>query len=209
MGGAGRGIVTTVPGAVVQNGGMINPGLVNHVPTTAGTLITRMPFQPGAGALLAGAPLMRNGRSLSSSPAGTSHALAPASILVDGNAQREQAMVGKRFSHGPLRVRMGTTLGGAMAVGGTVGEFHGNAFRGEGAARWPAAQGPRFSRGPSMRGPMLLPHGQQQSAGFPHAGMQGGAMHSGSVGVVNSAPASMGPVNAGHAASSAPSGGHH
>jgi hypothetical protein len=205
LGGVGRGIVTTVPGRVIQTGQMIGPGDVTRVPTTAGTLISRLPVQASEGATLPGARL---DASVFTSHAGGTHTMAPASILMAGDAAKEQSMLGGRFAHQPLRVRSGITLGGAMAVGGSVGEFRGNAFRGQGAAQWPKEQGPEFSRGAGRGAPTLLPHGQQQSSISRESG-GGGMMRSGGGGIVNSSPAPISSVSTGHAASSAPSGGHH
>jgi hypothetical protein len=173
------------------------------VPTTAGTLVGRMPLQDAEAATLPGARL---DASVFASRAATTHTMAPASILMAGDAAKEQSMLGGRFAHQPLRARLGTTLGGAMAVGGAVGEFRGDAFRGAGAAQWPKEEGPQFSRGAGA--PVLLPHGQQQSSA-PRESGGGGMMRGGGSSGMNSSAAPMSSVSTGHSVSSAPSGGGH
>ena len=205
LGGGGRTVVTAVPGRVIQAGQMIGPNDVTRVPATAGTLVSRMPLEPGQGTALAGARL---DSSAFASHAGTTHTMAPASILMAGDGAKEQAMLGGRFAHQPLRVRMGPTIGGALAVGGSVGEFRGDAFRGQGAARFPKEQGPQFSRGAGAAGPMLLPHGQQQSSVSRESG-GGGAMRSGGGNVMNSSSAPMSSPSHAASAPSAGGGGHH
>ena len=211
VGAAGQSIVTTVPGSVVQNGVMISSQNVNHMPTTAGTLITRMPFEPGAGAMRSGALMPASAEALFTPRAGPTHTMAPASILMGGTAESEQSLQSKRWSHQPLRVRLGTTLGGAYAVGGAIGEFRGDAFSGTGGARGPrgvnGTQGPAFSRGAGSGGPIILSHGQQSSAS-PQGG-HSGTMSGGGGGYGSSAPATMSTVSSGHSASASPSGGHH
>jgi hypothetical protein len=218
-GAAGHHIVTTVPGEVVQNGLMISPRNVNHVPLTAGTRIGHMPFQPGAGALLSGAPLSGGAGELFTPHAGVTHTMAPRSILMGGDPEKEQSILS---SHQPLRIRSGTTLGGHYAAGGTVGEFRGDAFRGaHGAQGLNGTQGPDFSRGARTAGPTLLPHGQQSSIPpqgggggmMPRTGEMmprtGGIMPSGGGGGGNAGGATptTGTAGGGHTAS--PSGGHH
>ena len=211
LGGGGQRILTTVPGGVVQNGQMIGAQNLTHVPVTAGTSITRLPFQPGEGAMLSGAPLSASAEALFTPHAGTTHAMAPASILMGGSAASEQSLQGRRTAHQPLRARLGTTLGGHYAVGGAVGEFRGDAFSGTRGARGPngmnGSQRPEFSRGARTGGATLLPHGQQ-SSNSPHNG--GGQMAPTGVGAsgnVGSASPSMGTAGGGHITSSGS--GHH
>ena len=137
------------------------------------------------------------------------HTLAPSSILMGGEGDKESALLGRRrSSHEPLRVRLGTTLGGRYAVGGAVGEFRGDAFKGMG--RIGGMNGPRTSvssHGNSQPGLSVLPHGQSaESSGFGggemmHAGGGGGFPSTASHAV--SAP------SASQGASSSASGGHH
>jgi hypothetical protein len=206
MGAAGQSIVTTVPGGVIQNGQMIEPTNVNHVPLTAGTPIKGMPFQPGAGAMLPGPRLSANADSLFSPHEGASHSMAPSSILAGGDAEKEESLHGWHLTHQPLRARLGTTLGGHYSVGGAVGEFRGNAFSG---ARGPngvnGPQGPGFSSRAGTSGPVILSHGQQSSVSSP--GVGGGTMSSGGGSYGSSAPATMSTASSGHSASSG--GGHH
>ncbi len=186
---------------------MISPQNVSHVPVTEGTLITRMPFEPGAGAMLSGEPLSASAEALFAPHAGATHTMAPASILVGGDAAKEQSLHGLHLTHQPLRVRLGTTLGGHYAVGGAVGEFRGDAFSGApGPKGAHGARGPEYSRGAGAGGPVILSHGQQSSAS-PRSGGGGGTVSSGGGSYGTSAPASTSSMSAGHAASS--SGGHH
>jgi hypothetical protein len=199
MAAGGQRIVTTVPGATVQNGLLINPQSVNHVAATAGTPITRLPFEPGAGALLPGPRLAAGVETLGPPGAQTTHNLAPPSVLMGGSPEKEQSLQGGRSRHEPLRVRLGTTLGGQYAVGGSLGEFRGGAFSG--------SHGPEFSPRSGPNAPTLLPHGQQ-STNSPHGGASA-PMTSGGGGIGNSAPATMAPPSSGHAAGGGTSGGHH
>jgi hypothetical protein len=200
-------VVTTVASGVVQNGLMISSQSVNHVPVTAGTLITRMPFEPGAGAILPGARLSTSAEALFTPPAGATHTVAPASILVGGDAEKEQSLQGRHLSHQLLRARLGTTLGGHYAVGGAVGEFRGNAFSSTGIARGPKGQGPESSRGTGTGRPALLPHGQQSSTS-PNGG-GGETMRSGGGGYGSSAQSTTSNTTTGHTSSGSSSGGHH
>ncbi len=208
-GAGGQRTVTTVPGTVVQNGLAISPRIVNRVSTTAGTLIMRMPFEPGAGAMLSGTRLPVSAEELLTPHTGATRTLAPSSIVMGGDAEKEQSLLGGHSAHQPLRVRLGTTLGGQYAVGGAVGEFHGNAFSGTSGARGPMVQGPSLARGTAMGGPVILSHGQRSSSSPESGGgemMRGGGRGGG---YANSAPASMSTVSSGHNASASPSGGHH
>ncbi|HMD84179.1 MAG TPA: FecR family protein [Terriglobia bacterium] len=209
IGAAGQSIVTTVPGGVIQNGQMIGPSNVNHMPVTAGTPIKGMPFQPGVGAMLSGPRLSANAEALFTPHAGASHSVAPTSILMGGDAEKEQSLRGWHLSHQPLRARLGTTLGGHYSVGNAVGEFRGNAFSGARGAGGPKGvngpQGPGLSGGAGRSGPTILSHGQQSSGSSQGAG--GGTMPSGGGGYGSSAPATMSTASSGHSASSG--GGHH
>ena len=82
-GAAGQSILTTVPGSVIQNGLMISPQSVNHLPVTAGTRIGAMPFAPGAGAMLSGAPMPGSAEALFTPHVG-GHALDGAGVYSDG-----------------------------------------------------------------------------------------------------------------------------
>lgn len=114
--GAGmRNSVTTVPGRVIQNGEVVGPQNANHVSTSSAVLISRLPFEPGAGAMLPGTPLTAESREAFTAPAGTVHALAPSSILMGGDGARELSMPATgHASHQPLRARLGPTLGRSM-----------------------------------------------------------------------------------------------
>ena len=191
---------------------MISPQNVNHVPMTAGTLITRMPFEPGAGAMLPGARLSASAESHFTACAGA-HSMAPG---FDSHGRRrgkrEQSLRGGHSAHQPLRVRSGTTLGGQYAVGGAVGEFRGNAFSGSRRGRsGQMNRGLNSRAAPKWVAPTLLPHGQQQSSTSSQA-IGSGMISSGGGGVSNTASGSMnsmgpGPGSGGHSGGS--SGGHH
>jgi hypothetical protein len=186
LGAGGQNMVTTAPGGTIQNGATINPLNVGHAPLTAGTRIKTLPFQPGAGAMLSGAPLSGSPEVLFTPSGGATRATAtaPASILMGVDGEREQSLKGS--AHQPLRVQMGTTLGGRYAVGGTLGEFRG----GNGAGGPTEAGGPGFSRDAGPGGFNLLPHGQHATynpAGGSAPMMQPGPTDIGNPG--NSSPA--------------------
>src|ERR1039458_4930920 len=113
VGGRNTRILTTVPGGVIRNGLMVEPGNVSHVPVTAGTEISRLPFEPAAGAMLSGPPLSAAAVAAPASRTGVTHNLAPNSVLMGGNAATEQSLHGAKQE--PLRARLGTTLGGQYA----------------------------------------------------------------------------------------------
>jgi hypothetical protein len=203
FGAAGQNIVTTVPGGVVQNGLLVNSENVNRMPVTAGTRISRLPFEPGAGAMLSGPHLSTVPEAMFTSHGASTHTMAPASVLMGGDAQKEQSLQGGRSQ--PLRVRLGTTLGGAYAVHGAVGEFRGEAFSGSHGPSY-GAQGAELSRGAGTGGPTLLAHGQQHSSNSAEVG-GGGMMPSGGGGNAASASPSMSSAGVGHSSSSGS--GHH
>jgi hypothetical protein len=206
LGAAGQNIVTTVPGGLIQNGLMVSPQNVTHMPLTAGTRIRNLPFQPSAGAMLSGTPLSTSAETAFTPSAGTAHKLAPASVLMGVDGATEQSLKGS--AHQPLRMRMGATLGGHYSVGGTLGEFRGNAFLGATRAAGPkGAQEPSFSHGPGAGGPVFLPHGQQAAMSHPSGG--GGMTPSGppAGGNASTPPPSTGAASAAHNTSSGS--GHH
>jgi hypothetical protein len=163
----GVGVVTTAPTNIVQNGLLVSPQIVNHVPVREATLVRNLSFEPGAGALRPGPPLASNAQQgLFTSPARTMHASAPTAILMGGDAGREQTLQTMRTGHEPLRSRMGTTLGGRYTVSGTPGEFRGDPFHGAGGGR-------ELHGGVGAGGAVMLSHGRQSSisnqAAFPGA----------------------------------------
>jgi hypothetical protein len=195
MGNGGRRSVTAVPGSVVQNGLEVGSRNVSRVSMSAGSEISRLPFEPGAGARLPGQTLGAVPAATLSARGGSPHNLAPPTVLMVGNAAGEQSLSGGK--HEPLRARMGTTLGGQYVVGGNVGVFRGNAFAGaHGPNSTNGPQGANLSRGSAA--PTLLPHGQQVSSA-PRGG-GGESMHGGS----GPSTQSQGSVNA----MSSPSVGH-
>ena len=213
VGTRGQSIVTTVPGTVVQNGLMVSSQNANHVPTTAGTMITRMPFQPGAGAMLPGPVLSASAETLFTPRAGATRLVAPPSILMGGDALREKSLQAGHAFNQPLRARLGATLGGSYAVGGAVGEFRGDAFRGtHGATGMNGPQGAGFYGSAGAGGPTLMSHGQQSSnspqiggGGMTPSGGAGGSVSRG--GNAGGAMPTTGGAGGGHGTS--PGGGHH
>jgi hypothetical protein len=142
---------------------LVGPHNVIHMPAAAGTEITHMPFQPGSGAMLPGPRLSAATGTPMTPRSVTTHTMAPTSILMGGNAATETSLQGRHFTE-PIRARMGTTLGGQYSVGGAVGEFRGDAFKGtNGPPGMNGPQGPTFSRGGPAGGPTFMPHGQPSS----------------------------------------------
>jgi hypothetical protein len=169
IGTAGQSFVTTAPGGLVQNGRMITPRIVNHVQLSAGTPITRLPFQPGEGAMLSGRRLPAGAEAFAARTEGL-HGTAPAAVLMGGDAGTEGSLQGGHLARQPLRVRLGTTLGGHYAVGGGIGEFRGDAFVNELGGR-PGGIVARTQMGatPSIL-PSILPHGHQDKMPSPGGG---------------------------------------
>jgi hypothetical protein len=211
---AGQSIVTTIAGSAVQNGMQISPQNVNLVPITAGARITSMPFEPGAGAMLPGPRLSANSETSIVPNAGMTHSNAPSSILTGGDPAIESSLQAGHSFNQPLRARLGTTLGGQYNVGGTVGEFHGDAFSGSRGPRgMNGSQGPELSRRAGLGGPTIMPHGQQQSSNSSQASGSG-MISSGGGGVSNAASGPMnsmgtGPGAGGGGHGGGSSGGHH
>jgi hypothetical protein len=186
--------LTTVSGTAIRTGEVITPLSVGHAALSEGALTQRLPFQPGASAALTAAP-----SATGTSGAGGVHALAPSSILMGGEGNKESAWLAVRSLREPLRVRLGTTLGGRYAVGGTVGEFRGDTFNG--------SQTSAYSRGNGQPALNVLPHGQSRESS-PAGG--GEMMHAaGGGGFPSAASPSMSTPSASHAESSSPSSGHH
>ena len=200
--------VTTISGTAIQTGQIITPQSVGHARFSEGTLTERLPFQPGAGATLTGTPLAAGAGTSFTAHAGGAHTLAPSSILMGGEGDKESALLAGRLLREPLRVRLGTTLGGRYAVGGTVGEFRGDAFKGMGrSGGMNGSQTSAYSHGNSQPRLSVLPHGQSAESSrvgggeMMHAGGGGGFPSTASPGA--SAPSGS------HGASSSASGGHH
>jgi hypothetical protein len=200
--------VTTISATAIQTGQIITPQSVGHAQFSEGTLMERLPFHPGAGATLTGTSLPARAATSFTAQAGGAHALAPSSILMGGNAGKEGALLAGRPLREPLRLRLGTTLGGRYAVGGTMGEFHGDAFARMGGIGGMDEFPPSARFGPNG-GPRLnvLPHGQ-----FAESSRVGGGemMHvGGETGLPSTAPPGPSAPSDSHAASSSSSGGHH
>ncbi len=200
--------VTTISGRTIQIGQVITPQSVGHAQFSEGALTEHLPFQPGAGATLAGPPLAAGAATSFTAHAAGARTLAPSSILMGGEGGKESAWLAGRRLREPLRVRLGTTLGGRYAVGGTVGEFHGDAFKGMG--RSGGMNGSRtspYSRGDSQPRLSVLPHGQSAAS----SSVGGGEMRraGGGGGFPSTSSPSASAPSASHSASSGPSGGHH
>jgi hypothetical protein len=206
----GQHILNTVPSSVVQGGLAVSSQNVNLLPVRAGTRITRMPFEPGAGAMLSGTRMSAGGEALLAPHGEAPHTMAPASILMGGDAQGEQSLQGRHSNHEPLRARLGTTLGGHYAVGGSTGEFRGDAFSGrQGPHAANGSPAPAFANRGGPGGPILIPHGQQASnSSQDHAGqmapVSGGSSNVGTTSTVSPAAGSTSSAGGGHSG-----GGHH
>ena len=203
IGAPGQALITTVPGSVIQNGMMVNSASASRVPLGEGVRIKQLPFQPGAGAILSGPRLSTSGEASFAASHEANHIMAPTSILMGGDGQREQALLG---GHQPLRVVSGATLGGAYAVHVHTGEIRGAAFLSDHGGR--ARNAPEFSRG-GFGGPTLLQHGQQQSYNSPHP--NGGMAPSAGGGSIpaSSAPSASSVASSPSMGHAGPSGGGH
>jgi hypothetical protein len=200
--------ITTISGAAIQAGQIITPQSVGHAQFSEGTLTQHLPFQPGAGATLAGSPLPAGTATSITAHAEGAHTLAPSSILMGGEGGRESALLGGHSLREPLRLRVGATLGGRYAVRGRVGEFHGDAFEGMGGSeRMNASQTSVFSRGNSQPRLSVLPHGQ--SAESSRVGGDEMMRAGGEGGLPTTAPPGTSAPKDSHAASSSAGGGHH
>jgi hypothetical protein len=176
--------VTTLSGTAIQTGQVITPQSVGHAQFSEGTLTGPLPFQLGAGATLTGTPSAAGAAMSFTADAGGAHSLAPSSILMDG--ERSAWLAGRPLRE-PLRVRLGTTLGGRYEVGGTVGEFRGDAFKGMGrSGGMRGSQISAYSRGNSQPRLSVLSHRQSAKSSPIDAGelMQAG----GGVGYPSTAP---------------------
>lgn len=201
--------VTTISATAIQTGQIITPQGVGHAQFSEGTLTEHLPFQPGAGAILTGTPLAAAAATSFTARSGGTHSLAPSSILMGGEGDKESAWLAGRRLREPLRIRLGTTLGGRYAVGGTVGEFRGDAFKGMG--RSGGMNGFRtsaYSRGNSQPTLSILPHGQSAESS------NAGGVEMPNAGVGSGSPASTsssnsGPPSSTHSTSSGAGGGHH
>ena len=200
--------VTTVSGTAIRTGQIITPQGVGHARFDQGTLKERLPFEPGAGATLTGNPFAAGAGTSFSAHAGGANTPAPPSILMGGEGDKESALRGgRRLFHEPLRARLGTTLGGRYAVGGAVGEFRGDAFKGIGRIGGVNGLTSASSHGNSQPGLSVLPHGQSaESSGFGGGGMMHAA---GGGGFPSCASHAVSAPSASQGASSSAGGGHH
>jgi hypothetical protein len=199
----GTGFITTIPGSAIQTGQLITLEMVNHVPRSAGKAVAQLPFQAGGEERMSAASLETG-----------SHALAPTTIIMGGDATKESALLGSRQGRNqPLRVQMGSTLGGRFKVGGTESEFRGDTFKTGGA---PGMNAPRGQE--SLRefgsGAFVLPHGHADRAEGEGGAMtnasapEGRSISSSAVSSVpSSASSSPAASSSGHSASAG--GGHH
>ena len=199
--------MTTVSGSAFQAGQLITPETVSHVEFKEATLAEHPPSQPAGGAALSGIPLSGGFATLTGAHPAGAHTPAPSSILMGVEGDKESALLRGRPLREPLRYRLGTTLGGRYVVGGTVGEFQGDAFQRSGSRELMSGMpGSATSRG---AGVSVLPHGHSAQA----ARAEGGEMMQGGNGIgVPSAtsPAPNATTSTAHSASSGSStGGHH
>jgi len=214
--------VTTVPVNVVENGLLVTPKLTSHVMATQGTKIDPPSFPSllvgGTGVALKAAPAPAAGGKETGQVAGSPplmrNASAPATILMGGNAEAEKAFLQGHsnplarvmgFSHDePLHAREGTTLGGRFAMGGSVGEFHGEA-PGHGGGMGAGGSAVVTSHSSGGAGPVVMSHASSGGGSY-----GGGSVHSGggggSVNVSSGASASSSSGGSGGASSG---GGHH
>jgi len=201
--------VTTISGTAIQTGQIITPQSVGHAGLSEATLTEHLPFQPGGAATLIGTPLAADAATSFGAHPGGTRSLAPSSLLMGGEGNKESALLGRHPLGEPLHVRLGTTLGGRYAVGGAVGEFRGDASEGLGA-REEINGASRSSdiRGNSQPRLSILPHGR--SAESSGAGASE-VLHAGSgAGLPSAAPPSANAPSSSHApSSSSNTGGHH
>jgi hypothetical protein len=240
-----KGLVT-VPTSVVQNRQLITPQTVNHITPTVANMIEQPPFEPSPRATSAssspapGAVTTSKGNTAvaTAPPAPISgprpgfawrHASAPPTILMGGDAAKEGGLLAEHHLHSgrePLRAAGGATLGGRYPVGGSTGEFRGNAFGGgekKGGAIGKNAPlvGPTVSQSAGRSGASIMAHGQgggsSRAGGYSGGGSSagGGAARSGGGGgsvsgggsAVHSGSGGGGSVSSGGGGGTAP--GHH
>jgi len=219
--------VTAVPGSVVRTGQMITLLNASHERAAAGSVLKGPPpFQSGARARLSGIPsgaAAPSSLQAASSPSRAHDTPAPATVLMGGDPAAEKALLqnhpsglGRAFglSHAePLRAREGSTLGGRYAMGGTVGEFRGDAIsRGGGTPGMRGGDGAvgsapsRMTRG---SGPVVLGHSQSAAP----SSVGGGSVRTGGGGGSSSMSASPSvsgsPSVSSSSHSSSSSSGHH
>jgi len=198
--------VTTVSGSAFQAGQLITPGTVSHVDFNEAIAAGHPPSQPGAGAALSGNPLAAGFATRTSARPAGAHA-APSSILMGVEGGKESALVGGHPLREPLRFRLGTTLGGRYAVGGSVGEFRGDAFQKSGGNEM--MNGVPASAASRGGGPGILPHGHSaQATREDGGGMMQGGRNAGIPSTPSSAPSPA--AGSSHSAGSSAGGaGHH
>ena len=198
--------VTTVSGSAFNAGQLVTPETVNHVDLKEATLTEHPPSQPGAGAAIRGIPLAPGFATLTSAHPTGAHAAAPSSILMGVEGGKESALLGGHSLREPLRYRLGTTLGGRYNVGGSVGEFKGDAFERSGSKGM--MNGTPASAASHGGGQSILPHGHsaQSARGEGDEMMRGGN----GVGIPNAPSSAPSPASSSsHSASPSAGGEHH
>jgi hypothetical protein len=199
--------VMTMSASAIQSGQLIAPDSLGHADIKEGTLTPHLPFEPANGDTLTGTALAD--ATAFGAHAGGAHALAPSSILMGVEGDKENALVRGRPLREALRMRLGTTLGGRYEVGGAVGEFHGDAFQGMGGRN--GMEGFPDAANSGSNGPHrlnILPHGQAAAA----RADTGGMMNAGTEGGIPSAAspaASSTTSNSSHSSGSGTAGGGH
>jgi hypothetical protein len=166
----GTNYVTTVPTSVFQSRQMITPQVVSHVGPSEGAIMQHAPPGPSAPAMRSAGSLASGGISFNTfaSPptgahppttagsagprAGMRITPAPPTILMGGSAAEERALFEtheRGSSNQPLRVVMGSTLGGQFVMLANMGEFRGDTLAGPLSYGWSSA--------------VILPHGHRSS----------------------------------------------
>ena len=118
----GQNMVIAAPGGVIRDGLLISPQTVRQVEATSGTVITRLPFEPGAGAMLSGPPLAAGAETLFTPRAGV-HSNHRAGFGAGGRRRGKGAIVASRALVPPtLASTTGNNLGWAIQRWGALWE---------------------------------------------------------------------------------------
>lgn len=183
--------VTTVPVAVFQNRQMITPQMLGHVEQGEGASLGHAPPAPPAAtgsraaagtlpnAFTASAAGGHSPTTNSRNVAGVRNAPAPSTVVMGGSAAAEAALL-QAHEHGsagqPLRVVMGSTLGGEFMMLARSGEYRGSAFNGPLSYGWSGGVVlPHGHRAP----PRMSAQGTISGGHVSHVGHEGGASSSG------------------------------
>ena len=125
----GQNMITAAPGGVIRDGLLINPQTVRQVEATSGTVITRLPFEPGAGAMLSGRAT-RCGRGNVVHPACRGHSYLGARLAADGRRRGKGAIVAGHARVPPtFASASGNNLGWAICRGWRRGRVSRQCFQ--------------------------------------------------------------------------------